>query len=413
MILQSAAGIAGIVGLAWLLSENRPRACLRAAAWGVGLQFLLALILLKLPPVKSVFLELNLVILALQEATLAGTGFVFGYVGGKGIPFVESGAGSSFIFAFQAMPLILVISALSALLFHWRVLPAVVQGFSKVLQKSLKLGGAVGVAAAANVFMGMVEAPILVRPYLAVIKRAEMFMIMVCGMATIAGTMMVLYAGILTPVLPGALGHLLTASIINLPAAILIARLMVPETEPPTPGTLDTMSEDRNAMDAIVRGTLNGVQLLINIIALLIVLVALVSLANQILGLLPHFDGAAITLQRLLGALLSPLALAMGVPWAEAHVAGGLLGTKVVLNELIAYVELTRLPAGSLSERSQMIMTYALCGFANFGSLGIMIGGMGALAPERRDEIIALGLKSITAGTLATCLTGAVVGTLL
>jgi CNT family concentrative nucleoside transporter len=413
MILQSAAGIVGIIALAWIMSENRPRACLKTTAWSVGLQFLLALIFLKLPPVKSVFLEFNRVILALQEATLAGTGFVFGYVGGKDIPFLESGAGSSFIFAFQAMPLILVISALSALLFHWRVLPAVVQGFSKVLQKSLRLGGAVGVAAAANVFMGMMEAPILVRPYLVVLKRAELFMIMVCGMATIAGTMMVLYAGILTPVLPGALGHLLTASIINLPAAIAIARLMVPETEPPTLGSLEITAEDRNAMDAIVRGTLNGVQLLINIIALLIVLVALVSLANQILDLLPHVGGAAITLQRLFGVLLSPLALAMGVPWAEVHVAGSLLGTKVVLNELIAYVELTHLPEGALSERSRVIMIYSLCGFANFGSLGIMIGGMGVLAPERRDEIIALGLKSIAAGTLATCLTGAVIGTIL
>jgi CNT family concentrative nucleoside transporter len=267
------------------------------------------------------------------------------------------------------------------------------------------LGGAVGVSAAANVFVGMVEAPLVVKPYVARLSRSELFMVMVCGMATIAGTVMALYGTMLAPVVPDAIGHILIASIVATPAAIVVAAMMVPGG---SAGEAEVRIEspDANAMEAITRGTLEGLQLLLQIVALLIVLVALVHVANTLLALLPLEE--PLTLQRLFGWLFAPLAWAVGVPWAESQAAGALLGTKTVLNEFIAYADLAADPA--LSPRSKLLMTYALCGFANFGSLGILIGGMGAMVPERRGEIVGLGLKSIVAGTIATCMTAATVG---
>jgi len=314
-----------------------------------------------------------------------------------------------FVLAFRALPLILVVSALSALLFYWRILPVVVKAFSWVLEKTMGIGGAVGLSAAANVVTGMVEAPLIVKPYLARLSRSELFMTMVCGMATIAGTVMALYGAILGPVVPDAIGHILIASIVATPAAIVVAALMVPG--PMTHGeAVDIARQDSSAMDAITRGTVEGVQLILQIVAMLIVLIALVYLVNALLGLVPEVAGAPLTLQRMLGWLFSPIAWMCGVPWAEAQAAGALLGTKTALNEFIAYVEMSKVPSGVLSPRSKLLMTYALCGFANFGSVGILIGGMGAMVPERRGEIVELGLKSIAAGTIATCLTAAIVG---
>ncbi len=244
--------------------------------------------------------------------------------------------------------------------------------------------------------------------------RSELFTLMTSGMATIAGTVMILYAAILGPIIPNALGHILIASVISAPAAILTARLMIPETGQATAGgRLAAPRETHGAMDAVTKGTLDGIGLVLNITAMLLVLVALVALANQILGLLPGPGGEPITLQGLLGYAMMPVAWLLGVPWAEAHQAGALLGTKVVLNELLAYLDLAHLPAGALSERSRLIMIYALCGFANLGSLGIMVGGLGTMAPSRRDEVVALGGRSIVSGMLATCMTGAVVGILI
>jgi len=385
---------------------------LRTLIAGLALQLVLAVLLLKLPPVRGLFFALNGIVQALQQATMAGTSFVLGYLGGGGIPFEARHGASTFILAFQALPLVLVMSALSALLYHWRILPIVVRGFAWCLHKTLGIGGTAGVGTAANVFVGMVEAPLLVRPYLATTSRSDLFVIMAAGMATIAGTMMVLYASFLNGVIADPLGHILTASVLNAPAAIVIARLMVPPGTGRQPEAVTLTSPYDSAMDAVTRGNLDGLTLLLNIGAMLIVLVALVALANAALGLLPDWGGAAITLQRLLGHALAPIAWLIGIPWAEASAAGALLGTKIVLNELIAYLAMARLPPGTLSDESRLIMTYALCGFANFGSLGIMIGGMGAMVPGRRGEIVALGLRSIAAGSLTTCLTAALVGLL-
>jgi CNT family concentrative nucleoside transporter len=411
--LQSCAGFFLLLLLAWAVSENRRHVAWRTVIAGVVLQFVLAALFLKIPASKQVFMALNDAVNAIEKATRAGTSFVFGYLGGGPAPFAIDYPEASFVLAFRALPLVLVVSALSSLLFYWRVLPFVVKAFSRLLERTMGIGGAVGLGAAANVFVGMVEAPLLVRPYLAQMSRSELFVTMSCGMAGIAGTVMVLYASILGPVVPDAMGHILIASIVSAPAAIVVSVLMVPPEGVMTTGELIPPQAARGSMDAVTQGTLDGIQLLISIVAMLVVLVALVHLANQGLGLLPQLDGKALTLQGALGWLMAPVAWLVGVPWPEAHTAGALMGTKTVLNEFIAYIDMARLADADLSQRSRILMTYALCGFANLGSLGILIGGMGAMAPARRGEIVALGGKSIVAGTLATCLTGATVGILI
>ena len=412
MYLQGILGLLALIGLAWAISENRRRIRVRTIITGLFIQFALAVVMLKIPFFQELFVVLNDGVMALDKATTSGTSFVFGYLGGGVLPFDEKVAGSSFIFAFQALPLVLVISALSSILFYWRILPLIVKAFSFLLQKILGIGGAVALGAGANIFLGMVEAPLLIRPYLRQLTRSEMFITMTCGMANIAGTVMVLYAIILNKVMPEAMGHILVASILSTPAAIILSLIMIPETGEVTSGRLDPPQVATSTMDAIAKGTGEGITLLINIIAMLIVLVALVALANLILGLLPPIGGGPITLQRLLGYLMAPVAWLIGIPWNESLAAGSLLGTKTVLNEFIAYVDLAKLPKEVLNPRSQLIMIYALCGFANLGSLGIMIGGLGTMVPERRDEIVSLGMKSILSGTMATCMVGAVIGLL-
>ena len=411
LIARSALGFLLLHALAWALSENRRQVAWRPVVSGMLLTLALGVLLLKAPFVQQVFMVLNDTLGALERATRDGTSFVFGFLGGAPLPYAESYAGASFVLAFRALPLVVVVSALSALLFYWRVLPWIVRGFSLLLEKTMGVGGAIGLSSAANVFVGMVEAPLVVKPYIRNMSRGELFILMSCGMATVAGTVMALYASILSHVVPDALGHILIASIISTPAAIAISVLMVPGEASATEGKLVPQSAT-SSMDAVTRGTLDGVQLLINIVAMLLVLVALVSLANQILSLLPSVAGAPLTLQRVLGIAMAPLVWIMGIPGSEAITAGSLMGTKTVLNELLAYIDLAKLPQGALSPRSALMMTYALCGFANFGSLGIMIGGLATMAPERRDEIVSLGGKTIVSGTLATCVAGSVVGIL-
>jgi CNT family concentrative nucleoside transporter len=414
-VLHSIAGFFALHLLAWLVSERRGVVAWRTVLSGMALTFGLGVLLLKVPPVSELFLNLNALVAIVERSTQDGTSFVFGYLGGAPLPFEETQPGASFVFAFRVLPLVLVISALSSLLFYWRILPAIVRAFSFLLTRTMGVGGAVGLSSAANVFVGMVEAPLFVRPYIRNMTRSELFVMMTCGMATIAGTVMVLYASVLGRVIPDVLGHLLIASIISTPAAIAVALLMVPmapQDGPPTEGDLAPPQEAHSAMDAITRGTVDGVSLLVNIIAMLVVLVALVALANQVLALLPQMADAPVTLQRLLGYAMAPLVWVMGIPWAEAATAGALMGTKTVLNEFIAYMDLANLPMNALSNRSELMMTYALCGFANFGSLGIMIGGLATMAPERRGDIVSLGAKTLVSGTLATLIAGSVVGIL-
>jgi concentrative nucleoside transporter, CNT family len=412
--LQSAAGVIAIIAIAWLISENRSAVNWRQAATGLAVTVLLALLLLKVPQVKYAFNWIEAAVEAIAAATKAGTSFVFGYVGGAPPPFDPKTPGSDFILAFQALPVVLVMSVLSSLLFYWGIMPPIVRGFSWALEKTLDVGGAVGLSTAANIFVGQVEAPLFIRPYLAKLSRGEMFVVMTGGMAGIAGTVFVLYATILAHAIPDAAGHIAVASILGAPGAILISLIMVPDPKGPhTGGKLDDVEQAAaSTMDAIVKGTGVGLELLLNIVAMLIVFIALVYLANAILGLLPGFFGAPITLQRALGWVMAPVCWLLGIPWSQAVTAGSLMGIKTILNELIAYLELAALPAGSLDPRSRLIMLYAMCGFANFGSLGIMIAGLATMCPEKRDEVVSLGLKSIVSGTLTTCLLGAIVGVL-
>jgi CNT family concentrative nucleoside transporter len=408
--LQSLIGLATMLGLAWILSEQRRQVPWRLVASGMLLAAVLALLLLKVPPLAALLAGQNGVLRAIESALWAGTSLVFGYLGGGPAPYAISNPAANFVLAFRALPLVLIIAALSALLFHWGVMPAIVRAFAWLLKRSMGLGGAVGVSAAANVFVGMVEAPLVIAPYLARLSRGELFIVMNCGMATIAGTVLVLYATLLAPAVPDALGHLLVASIVATPVAIVVAALLVP------PELTDEIAvrferQDANSVAAITRGTLEGLQLLLNIVAMLVVFVALVALGNALLAALPAVAGAPLSLERLFGWAFAPLAWLIGVPADQMLVAGRLLGEKTVLNELIAYLDLAGLGSDQLAPRSKLLMTYALAGFANFGSLGIMLGGLDALLPRaRRAELAALGLKSVAAGLLSTCITAALVG---
>lgn len=410
-VLQAALGLAVFVGLAWILSENRRQFPWREVAAGLVLQFAIAALMLNVPGAQALFLWANELVLALTEATETGTAFVFGHIGGDDPPYAVEHPENRFILAFQALPMVLVLSALSALLFHWRVLPVLIAGVSRLLERAFRIGGALGVGTASNMFLSMVESPLVIRPYLRVMTRSELFALMAVGMATLAGTMLVLYATLIGEVLDDALGHLIVASLISLPAALLIATVMIPPDGTITSGrTLPEGEGASGAMDAITRGTQRGLELLLHIIAMLVVIVALVALVNLGLGALPAVADEPLSLERMLGWLFAPLAWLTGIPWSEATTAGSLLGTKIVLNEMLAFIALGELPEGTLSPRSELILIYALSGFANLGSLGILIGGMGALIPERRSEIVALGMRALIAGTLATLMTGAVVG---
>ena len=410
--LQSVLGLAVFTGIAWLLSENRRLFSWRLLAAGIGLQLILALLLLKVPYIRAALFSLNGLVDALMAATGAGTSFVFGYLGGGPAPFDVTRPENGLILAFQALPLVLVMSALSALLWHWRILPLITSGLSYLLQRSLGIGGAVGLSSAANVFVGMIEAPLLIKPFMERLTRGELFMVMSVGLATVSGTVLILYASVVEPVVPGALGHILTASLISLPASILIARIMVPDEVPEKTGDEASLvrSHYASSMDAITKGTADGLTLLLNIIAMLVVILALVALVNILLGLLPDMFGAPLTLQRALGWLFAPLVWCMGISASEAQIAGQLMGTKTILNEFLAYLDLARLPHESLSDRSRLIMVYSLCGFANFGSVGMVIGAFSVMAPGRRNEVVELAIPSLIAGTLATSMTGAVIG---
>jgi CNT family concentrative nucleoside transporter len=407
--LQAVIGLAVLIGIAFLLSDNKRKVDFRWVVAGLALQFATAALLLNVPFFREIFLFLNRIVLALEEATRAGTAFVFGYVGGGSLPFTEKAPGSGFILAFQALPLVLVVGALASLFFYWRILPFVVRFLSLLLQKTLNIGGALSLGTATTMFLGMVEAPLLIKPYLKEMTRSELFSLMTVGMASIAGTVMVLYSTLLKGIIPDPIGHILIASLIHIPAALTVARIMIPETGEQTAGILAPERTSQSSMDAVTKGTLDALTLLINIIAMLIVAVALVHLVNLGLGLLPFIGDTPITLQLLLGYVMAPIVWLFGIPWAEAQTAGSLMGTKTILNELLAFIDLSQLPPDALSPRSRLIMTYALCSFANFGSLGIMIGGLGSMAPERRTEVVSLGIRSLIAGTLATCMTGAVV----
>lgn len=413
--LQSLIGVVVLPLMAFLLSESRHalgwHRAARIVAVTVAIQAALALMLLRVPFSRHLLEAVGGVVDAIQKATDSGTMLVFGYLAGGPAPFAVTAPANGFVLGIRALPIILVLSALAKLLYHWGVLQRIVRAFAFLLSRTVGASGPLGIVAAANVFLGPVESPLLVRPYLAGLGRGALLAAMAVSMATIAGTVMALYATVLGPHVPGAAGHLLAASIMNVPAALLLARLAVPVGFEIGAETAEIALDDapRSSMDAIAQGTVEGVRLVVMVGAMLIVIVALVALVNAVLSALAP-AGVTLTLQGMLGVLCAPLAWLIGLPWQDAVTGGRLLGEKLVLNELVAYLDLAALPADALQQRSRLVLTYALCGFANLGSLGIMVGGLTTMVPGRRDEIVALAPKAVAIGFLASLMSAAVIG---
>jgi len=408
--LQGLIGIAGILLFATLLSEDRARIPWRLVGTTLLLQLALLIIFFKIPLMREILLSLSVLVSLLQAATLEGTHFVFGYVGGGAAPFETAYPQNSVVLAFQILPIILVTSALSAFLWQIGFLQIIVKAMTFVLQKAVKIGGAAGLGAASNVFLGMIESPIIIRPHLPFLSRGELLIVMTTGLATVAGTVLALYASILEPVIPGALGHIITASIVSVPGSVMLCKIMIPD-DARTQAALDEGDVlYHGVIDSIAKGTQDGIQVLLSVTAMLLTIIALVYLLNAALGFVGHMIGIKLSMQLILGWILAPATWALGIPWSEASNTGALLGTKTVLNELLAYLDLVKYDSTALSDRSRIMMIYVLCGFANFGSLGMLLSALSAMVPGRRLEIVSLGTKALIGGTMATSLTGALVG---
>jgi len=412
---QSLAGVAATIAISWALSEKRRAFPWKLALGAVAVQAALVLVLFGAPSARAVLGTASQAVDGLSASTQAGVTFVFGFLAGGEQPYAVTNPGGLFVFAFRVLPVILVICALSALLWHWRILKWITQGFGFVFEKTMGLRGPPALATAATVFMGQVEGPIFIRSYLSALSRSELFLLLAVGMSCVSGSTMVAYATILKGVLPNAAAHVLTASIISAPAGVLLARILVPRdaaSEQTPEGELAADKVYESSIDALIRGTGDGLAIVLNVAATLVVFVSLVAMIDGLLGRLPPIGGAAASVERGLGLVFAPLAWCLGIPWKEAGTAGSLLGVKLVLTEFTAFIKLASLGPGLLSDRSRMIMTYALCGFANIASVGINVAGYSVLVPERRREVMGMVWKAMLAGFLATCMTASVVGVL-
>ena len=405
-------GIAVIFAIGWGLSERRQSFPWRIVLGAVAIQFAFALILFGLPPIRNILFKANFIVDGLQEATRNGTSFVFGYVGDNQAASSLMAGEAPPLFFFQILPVVIVVAALSAILWHWHILRWITKGFAFVFRKAMGLGGATSLAVSANVFMGMTEAPVLIKPYIKGMTRSEIFILMVAGFATIAGSVLVIYTTFLSEVMANPLAQLLTASIIAAPAAVAMALTMVPETVDETQRAHEPDFEYESTMDAFATGAADGLKIVLNIATMLIAALALLWLVNAGLGAFPDVNGEPLSIQRILGWIFAPLMYMIGVPWAEAPLSGSLMGIKTVLTEFVAFIELGSLPPDAMDPRTRIITAHAICGFANFGSIGILIGGLNIISPERRETFLELAWKTLVAGTLATCLSGAVVGAL-
>jgi concentrative nucleoside transporter, CNT family len=410
LLVQGLIGIVVFVALAMPFSSNWRRINLKLVSFAIALQFVICALLLKAPGIRDALQYVNRAVGALGAATVKGTSFVYGFLGGGAPPFEVTNPGALATFAFQVLPLVIVMSALSALLWYWRILPIIIKGISYIFERALGTRGPAGLVATANIFMGQIEAPLLVRPYLARMTRYELLLVMTVGMATIAGSVMVIYSAMLGEQMQGVLGQLITKSIMSVPAAILFAHVLIPMDNDSSQELEKPPRIYESSMDAVTRGTSDGLSIYLNILAILIVAIALVALVNGIIGLLPEVGGAPLTMERIAGWAFAPIAWLMGVPWSEAQAVGSLLGVKTILNEFIAYLNMQAMPVDALSEHSKLIALYAVCGFANLSSVGIQISGIGAMCPERRNDLASLGFRALLGATLASCMCGAVVG---
>ncbi|MDB9995990.1 Na+-dependent nucleoside transporter [Gammaproteobacteria bacterium] len=413
-ILQILIGFVGLVCIAIPFSQNRTSINYRYIFVAIIFQIILAFALLKIPFIVQIFAYLSDGVSSLQAATQEGAEFVFGYLSNSSnSPFEASGAGNSMIFAFQILPLIIVISSLSALLWFWNILPLIIRAVSKVFEKLFNIGGPIGLGATANIIMGQVEAPLLVRPYLSRMSEKELLILMTAGMSTVSGSIMIALVSMLQPQFPdlNLIQHLVSASILSIPAAIMYANIMIPSSEVTNFDGNSIPKVYDSSMDAITRGTRDGLDICLNVGAILIAFIALVSLLNSILGIAGSWVGITdLSLQLILGYMFFPIVWLMGIPLSETLASAELLGLKTALNEFVAYGALANIEPGVLSERSKLITLYGLCGFANFSSVGILVSGISAMAPERKNDLIKVSLKALIGATLASCMTGLVIG---
>jgi CNT family concentrative nucleoside transporter len=413
-LLQIIIGFVGLVCIAIPFSQNRSSINYRYIFAAIILQIILAFALLKIPFIVQIFAYLSEGVTALQAATQEGAEFVFGYLSNSSTsPFASSGTGNSMIFAFQILPLIIVISSLSALLWFWNILPLIIRAISKIFEKLFNIGGPIGLGATANIIMGQVEAPLLVRPYLSRMSEKELLILMTAGMSTVSGSIMIALISMLAPQFPdiNLIQHLVSASILSIPAAIMYANIMIPSSKVTNFDGNSVPKVYDSSMDAITRGTRDGLDICLNVGAILIAFIALVSLLNSLLAILGGLFGFSdLSLQLILGYLFFPIVWLMGVPLSETLASAELLGLKTALNEFVAYGALAGLEPDTLSDRSKLITLYALCGFANFSSVGILVSGISAMAPERKNDLIKVSLKALVGATLASCMTGLVIG---
>jgi CNT family concentrative nucleoside transporter len=419
-------GLFVIVGIAWALSENRKRFPWKIVLGATAMMYFVILLLFWVPVLFTQFNipgghsirdglnGMNNWIDVLIAATREGTKFVFGPFIGDQTNWEKLVGSQGPIFIFQLLPLIIVIGSLSAILWHWGILKIITRGFAAVFKRTMGISGPASLSVAANIFMGQTEAPLLIKPYLKTMTRSELLIVMATGFATIAGSVLVVYVTLLRPLLPNVLIHLLTVSIIASPAAVALSLIMIPETGKSDEESTESEFKYHSTMDAFATGATDGIAIIWNIATMLIAALALVYIANAILGAVPidFGGGKRLSLDMILGWLFAPLMYVAGVPWEEAVKAGSFVGQKTVFTEFVAFINLGNLPAAEMTERTRTLVTYAICGFANFGSMGILIGGLSIMCPERRPDFLALSWKTLFAGTLATIMAASVVGSL-
>ena len=409
MIIQSLIGIVVLILIALPFSESIQEIKVKFIIYALLIQTSLAFILLEIPFISSFFDVMSIAVESLRLSAIEGSSFVFGYLGGGEAPFEVSNNQNLPIFAFTFLPMLIFLSALSALLWHWKILPFLIKLLAKLFEKPLDAKGPIGLAATANIFLGQLEAPLLIKPYLNKMNQRDLLIIMTVGMSTIAGSVMVLYITWLDDKFSGVIGHFLTASILSVPAAIMFSNILIPSAQTELKIAKEDLKMYESSMDAISVGTKDGLNMFLSVIASLIVFLSLVALADFILGIIPNVYGEPISLQRIAAFIFAPIAWLMGIPFSEIIPAGNLLGTKTIFNELIAFNDLRDLDTNILSERSQLIILYGICGFANISSVGILLGGLSAICPDIRGTLLKIAFRALFAATLASCLTGTVV----
>ena len=409
MIIQSLIGIVVLILIALPFSESIQEIKVKFIIYALLIQTSLAFILIEIPFISSFFDVMSIAVESLRLSAIEGSSFVFGYLGGGEAPFEVSNNQNLPIFAFTFLPMLIFLSALSALLWHWKILPFLIKLLAKLFEKPLDAKGPIGLAATANIFLGQLEAPLLIKPYLNKMNQRDLLIIMTVGMSTIAGSVMVLYITWLDDKFSGVIGHFLTASILSVPAAIMFSNILIPSAQTELKTAKEDLKMYESSMDAISVGTKDGLNMFLSVIASLIVFLSLVALADFMLGIIPNVYGEPLSLQRIAAFIFAPIAWLMGIPFSEIIPAGNLLGTQTIFYELIAFNDLRDLDTNILSERSQLIMLYGICGFANISSVGILLGGLSAICPDIRGTLLKIAFRALFAATLASCLTGTVV----